>query len=81
MKTTIDNAGRIVIPKGMRARLGLTGGQAVEIREIGGHIEIEPAAPAAHLESTDSGLVAVPEDPIPRLTDAVVRETLEKSRR
>ena len=54
MKTTIDNAGRIVIPKNMRARLGLTGGQAVEIRETSGRIEIEPAATAAHLESTDS---------------------------
>ncbi len=81
MKTTIDSAGRIVIPKRLRARLGLTGGQAVEIRETSGRIEIEPAPTAAHLESNRSGLVAVPEEPIVSLTDEIVRDTLEKSRR
>ena len=81
MKTTIDDAGRIVIPKSLRARLGLTGGHAVEIRERDGRIEIEPAATTARLERTNAGLVAVPEEALPSLTDSVVRETLEKSRR
>jgi len=43
MKSTIDSGGRVVIPKALRARLGLTGGQALEIRERDGRIEIDPA--------------------------------------
>lgn len=81
MRITIDDAGRIVIPKSLRVRLGLTGGHSVEIRERDGRIEIEPAPTAARLEKTDAGLVAVPEEALPSLTDSVVRETLEKSRR
>ena len=81
MKTTIDAAGRVVIPKSLRVKLGLIGGHPIEIRESDGRIEIEPVATAARLERTDAGLVAVPEEALPSLTDSVVRETLEKSRR
>ena len=81
MKTTIDEAGRIVIPKSLRASLGLTGGHPVEIRESDGRIEIESCPTTARLERTDAGLVAVPEEALPSLTDSAVRETLEKSRR
>src|ERR671937_5659 len=43
MRSTIDAAGRVVVPKVMRERLGLTGGRAIEIRERDGRLEIEPA--------------------------------------
>jgi len=44
MKSAIDSAGRVVIPKPLRERLGLDRGQVVEIREREGRIEIEPAS-------------------------------------
>ena len=50
MRSTIDAAGRIVIPKPIRDSLGLTGGQKIEIRERDGAIEIEPAATPMRLE-------------------------------
>jgi len=40
MRTTIDRAGRVVIPKPIRDRLGLRGGEELELREEDGRIEI-----------------------------------------
>ena len=42
MKTAIDSAGRIVIPKKLRDLLGLSGGEVLEIRECNGVLELEP---------------------------------------
>lgn len=81
MKTTIDSAGRVVIPKSIRLRLGLTGGETIEIREHDGVVEIEPAPTPMELEERDGVLVAVPDRDLPALTDEMVRETLERSRR
>lgn len=81
MQTTIDTAGRIVIPKSMRDSLGLAGGRTIEIRERQGVIEIEPAATPMRLEERNGHLVAVPEWELPPLTDEVVRATLERVRR
>jgi AbrB family looped-hinge helix DNA binding protein len=81
MRTTIDGAGRIVIPKATRSRLGLEAGKVVEIRERDGLLEIEPVATVMTLEQRGGGLVAVPDEPLPPLTDAIVRATLEGTRR
>lgn len=81
MKTTIDAAGRVVIPKSMRERLGLVGGRVVEIREREGSIEIEPAPTPMRLVKGARGPVAVPVEPLPALTDEIVRATLERTRR
>ena len=81
MRTTIDGAGRIVIPKATRARLGLDAGRVVEIRERDGLLEIAPVAAALTLEQRAGGVVAVPDEPLPRLTDEMVRATLEGTRR
>ena len=81
MKSTIDSAGRLVIPKPLRERLGLTGGQAVEISERDGRIEIEPVATPMTLVEREDGPVAVPEESLPPLTDDDVRATLERTRR
>lgn len=43
MKTTIDTAGRLVIPKELRREAGLQPGTELEIRWRQGLIEIEPA--------------------------------------
>lgn len=81
MKSTIDQAGRVVIPKALRRRLGLRGGEALDIRERDGRIEIEPAATPMTLVDRDGTSVAVPDQDLPPLTDDIVRETLEGTRR
>ncbi len=81
MRTTIDAAGRIVVPKVIREELALYGGQEVEVTAVDGRIEIEVPLTPMHMEKRDGILVAVPDVPIPTLTQELVRETLEKVRR
>jgi AbrB family looped-hinge helix DNA binding protein len=80
MISTIDGAGRVVIPKALRTALGLRAGQALEIRAVQGKIEIEVAATPMTLEKHDAALVAVAGREMPRLTAAEVREALETVR-
>jgi AbrB family looped-hinge helix DNA binding protein len=81
MKSAIDSAGRVVIPKPLRVRLGLEQGRVVDIRERDGRIEIEPAPTPMSLARRSGGPVAVPADDLPVLTDEVVRATIERTRR
>ncbi len=81
MQTTIDSAGRIVIPKSIRVRLGLEAGGVVNVRERDGLLELEPAGTAMTLTKRNGGPVAVPDEPLPPLTDALVRATIEGTRR
>jgi AbrB family looped-hinge helix DNA binding protein len=81
MKTTIDTAGRIVVPKPLRMALDLKPGQAVEIRAIDGRLEIEVAPTKMKLEKRGKGVVAVPDKALPALSAELVRETLERIRR
>ena len=81
MRTTIDGAGRIVVPKAMRERLGLAGGRELDIREREGRLEIEPLPVPMSLAKRAGGRVAVPSRKLPPLTDEIVRDTLERTRR
>jgi AbrB family looped-hinge helix DNA binding protein len=81
METTIDSAGRVVVPKALRDALGLRPGQVLEIRAGDGRLEIEPAPTAVRLKRRGKGVVAVPESPLPVLTADEVRATLERIRR
>jgi AbrB family looped-hinge helix DNA binding protein len=81
MRTTIDMAGRVVIPKPLRDELGLRGGQEIEVTARDGHIEIEPAPTPMRLVRRKGVLVAQPEASLPRLTTQEVREALERVRR
>jgi AbrB family looped-hinge helix DNA binding protein len=81
MKSAIDSAGRVVIPKPLRVRLGLEQGRVVEIRERDGRIEIEPASMPMSLVRRAGGRVAVPDEDLPPLTDEQVRATIERTRR
>jgi AbrB family looped-hinge helix DNA binding protein len=81
MRTTIDGAGRLVLPKQLRDRLGLRGGSAVEIEEREGRIEIRPADVAVAVD--DSGgkpILRGPADAPPLTTDEV-RSLVEITRR
>lgn len=80
MRTTIDGAGRIVVPKRLRDELRLQAGQTLEIAARDGRLEIEPQATPMRLERRDGKLVAVPDEPLPVLTAAEVRAALEQLR-
>jgi AbrB family looped-hinge helix DNA binding protein len=81
MRSAIDRAGRVVIPKPLRDRLGLSRGRPVDIRERDGRIEIEPAVTPMTLVRRAGGVTAVPKEKLPPLTDEMVRDTLERTRR
>lgn len=81
MKTTIDAAGRVVVPKVLRDRLGLVGGRTVEIREREGRLELEPVPTPMKLVKRRGGRVAVPARKLPPLTDDIVRDAIEHLRR
>ena len=77
MKTTIDQAGRIVVPKAIRKAVGLSPGTPLEIRVVGSHIELEPAPLPVRLKRRGKLLVAVPQQPTGILTAEEVEATRE----
>lgn len=70
MRTTIDSAGRVVIPKSLRERSGITAGE-VEISLDGAAIRIESVAADDLVE--EDGLLLLP-DGGPELGADAVRE-------
>lgn len=69
MRGTIDKAGRVVIPKPLRDRLGLRPGE-VEVTADGGGVRIEPLAQERLVELR--GRLVVPREGTP-IDDDVVR--------
>jgi len=59
MRTTIDSAGRVVIPKTIREAAGLTPGQELDAEYRDGAIVVEPAPRKVKLVRKGSLLVAV----------------------
>lgn len=80
MKTTIDNAGRIVVPKELRNALNLLGGDEVEIELDGEGLTLTPAPREAKVRWGTDGIPSV-ELGIPRHGPEKVREELERVRR
>jgi AbrB family looped-hinge helix DNA binding protein len=60
MKITIDEAGRLVLPKPVREALNLEGGAELEVRVAGDHIEIEAVPADVSIVKEGGFLVAVP---------------------
>ena len=82
MKTTIDGAGRIVIPKALRDEAGFTAGTEVEVLFRDGRVEIEPALlPARVVERNGEVVIDPGVDDLPSLTDEDVRDVLDHVRR
>lgn len=75
METTIDAAGRIVVPKALREELGLTPGSTVDISRYGAGLQVVPGGRSGHLQELDGRLVLTGEgeignDDVLRLVDA-----------
>lgn len=83
MRTTIDAAGRVVIPKQIRQAAGLQPGTVLEVHLRGGWIEIEAAPLPVTLVRRGRLLVAVPspEADVPEMTLDTVELTREALRR
>jgi AbrB family looped-hinge helix DNA binding protein len=81
MKTTIDRAGRLVVPKSIRQAAGILPGSELTIRVVDGRIEIEPAPLEVRLVKRGTLTVAVPRKRVVPLTPEVVGQTLDRLRR
>jgi AbrB family looped-hinge helix DNA binding protein len=77
MKATIDGAGRLVIPKQLRDRLGLVPGE-VEVEADGADLRVRPPA-EEHLDEQD-GWLLVPASGTP-LTDQDVQALRDADQR
>jgi AbrB family looped-hinge helix DNA binding protein len=77
MKTTIDKAGRLVIPRALRDRIGLAGGGEVNLELDGAAVRIEPVT-GSDLKDA-SGLLVIPTAGTP-LTGDHVRELVDADR-
>lgn len=77
MRTTIDKAGRLVIPRALRDRIGLVGGGEVELELDGAAVRIQPVS-GNDLKDV-AGLLVIPTTGTP-LTGDLVRELIDADR-
>jgi len=68
MITTMDGAGRVVLPKAARERAELRPGAAIDVRVIDGRIELKPAAARVTIANQGGFWVATPTANVPTLT-------------
>lgn len=77
MKTTIDGAGRLVVPKVLRDRLGLTPGSTVDISQYGAGLQLVAVGRTARVRTVRGALIAESETVI---TDEDVFALLDADR-
>ena len=80
MRTTIDKAGRLVIPSAIRQRAGLTPGAVLEIVEDELGIRLERVAAAPRLVKVGRRLVARPTAPPSERPSVDVAALVEEER-
>jgi AbrB family looped-hinge helix DNA binding protein len=80
MKTTIDAAGRLVVPKAIRAQAGIRAGEPLDVTYRDGRIEIEVAPREVRIEKRGPFSVAEPVGPYEPLRESAVRKTREETR-
>ena len=76
MTSTIDKAGRIVVPKAIRVAARLEPGTEISFRLVSGRVEMEPAPLAVSLERRGHLVVAVPNRKLPVLAESEVEDTI-----
>ncbi len=80
METTIDSAGRVIIPKKIREQAAVRPGAALEARYEDGRIVLEPKPIPVRVVQRGRFAVAVPESAGEQLTTGTVEETRSKLR-
>jgi AbrB family looped-hinge helix DNA binding protein len=80
MKTTIDAAGRLVIPKELREQAGIVPGMELEVRCRDGRIELEPSDGYVTLEERDGFLVGVPRGEFSPISAEEVQKLIDEDR-
>jgi len=79
MRTTIDTAGRLVVPKPLRDELGFAPGSELEVTAVDGHLEV--AVPSrVRVEEGPHG-VRFSADTSEQLSAEQVRALMERGRR
>jgi bifunctional DNA-binding transcriptional regulator/antitoxin component of YhaV-PrlF toxin-antitoxin module len=77
----MDSVGRLVVPKALRAELGITGAAELEVIARDGIIELSVADVPAHVEAHGDRPVIVNDAPVKALTVEDVRAAIERVRR
>jgi len=77
MRTTIDRAGRLVIPRRLRDRIGLGDGGEVELELDGADVRVRPIGGAELVEA--GALLFIPAS-AGSIDDAAVRELVDADR-
>ena len=81
MRIAIDAAGRLVVPKALRAELGIRGPAELEGEARDGVIELTVADVAARVEERDGIPVIAVDEPVAPLTEDDVRAAIDRVRR
>lgn len=81
MKVAIDSVGRLVVPKALRAELGITGPAELEAVARDGVIELAVADVPARVEERNGEPVIVTDEPTETLTVDEVRAAIDRVRR
>jgi AbrB family looped-hinge helix DNA binding protein len=74
----IDGAGRVVLPKSLRDRLGLQAGSEFEVIEEDNRIVLKPVEKQPKLVSKDGVLVFVPDADFSKEGEDIVKKTREE---
>jgi AbrB family looped-hinge helix DNA binding protein len=80
MRTTIDKAGRVVIPAAIRDRAGFTAGAELEVTEDDRGVRIERVASGPRLVKVGARLVARPTTPADQRPSIDIAATIEDER-
>ena len=80
MKTTIDKAGRVVIPAPIRAKVGLKPGTEIEIAVEDGSIVLRRNVPGPRIVRVGKRLVARPSVPLKDLPAVDLARLVEEER-
>ena len=78
VEVTVDQVGRILVPKALREQAGLVPGSVVDISLYGDGLHVSPGGRTARLERRDGKLVAVADtvvtdDDVVLLVDSIRR--------
>jgi len=78
LNVQMDPAGRVVLPKRVRERFRLRGGDTLALEVKGETIELRPQQAKARLERVNGVLVLVSEAPLPEGRDLVAESREER---